>query len=84
MFIKDPVLRINLTGIKQHKWMLLSDNTIQMKVELAEQNILREMEKRKKAEEEKKLMSYGIPAGLALPIIRETKQDANLMDEEEK
>lgn len=42
------------------------------------------MEKRKKAEEEKKLMSYGIPAGLALPIIRETKQDANLMDEEEK
>jgi hypothetical protein len=41
--------------IKQHKWMLLSDNAINLKVELAKQNYEREQEKRKQMEEEKKL-----------------------------
>jgi serine/threonine protein kinase len=32
---KDPTKRYDLNIIKQHKWMLLSDNAINLKVDLA-------------------------------------------------
>ncbi len=58
---KDPTKRYDMNIIKQHKWMLLSDNAINLKVELAKQNYEREQEKRKQMEEEKKLQQLNNP-----------------------
>lgn len=60
LLMKDPTKRYDLPTIKQHKWILLSDNAIELKVELAQQNLDRENEKKRKKEEEKKLASLGI------------------------
>lgn len=67
--------------------MLLSDNAIELKVELAKQNLERELEKKRKKEEEKKFASMGLlkmPASMAvihespsvgaLPLIKEEEK----------
>ena len=43
---------------------MLSDNAIELKVDLAQQNLDRENEKKKKKEEEKKLSFLGIGSAL--------------------
>jgi serine/threonine protein kinase len=35
LLTKDPAQRYTLAAIKQHKWLLLSDSAIQMKVDIA-------------------------------------------------
>ena len=49
---KEPSKRSTLYQVKTHKWMLLSDSAINLKVTLAKQNF--EREKEQKAEEEEK------------------------------
>lgn len=47
---KDPTKRMDIYTIKTHRWLLLSDSAIELKVDLADQAIKRDQ---KRVEEEK-------------------------------
>ena len=59
LLCKDPSKRFDMTMIKTHKWLLLSDSAITLKVELSMQNAERELEKRRIIEEQKKVAHLG-------------------------
>lgn len=48
---KDPLQRFDIYRMKTHKWLLLSDSAIQLKVDLAQQAYKREQQKKEKEQQ---------------------------------
>lgn len=83
---KDPSKRYDLYTIKTHKWILLSDSAISLKVDIATQAYRREQERLK--EEEEKRKDQQILANMMLAVnLNKDSSGHHVMshhDEEEK
>jgi len=56
--MKDPLKRMDIYTMKTHKWLLFSDSAIELKLEIARENIKKEVQKQEEQRQAEGVQLY--------------------------